>query len=29
MQIYLKNVRGLKTYEQMVDNQFAQKARAL
>jgi NitT/TauT family transport system substrate-binding protein len=29
MQIYLKNVRGLETYEQMVDNRFAEKARAL
>jgi NitT/TauT family transport system substrate-binding protein len=29
MQIYLKNVRGLVTYEQMVDNRFAEKARAL
>lgn len=29
MQIYLKNVRGLVSYEKMVDNQFAEKARKL
>jgi hypothetical protein len=29
MQIYLKNVKGLVSYDQMVDNQFAAKAKAL
>ena len=29
MQIYLKNVRGIETFEQMVDNRFAEKARSL
>jgi NitT/TauT family transport system substrate-binding protein len=29
MQIYLKNVRGTETFEQMVDDRFAAKARAI
>jgi NitT/TauT family transport system substrate-binding protein len=29
MQIYLKNVRGIETFEQMVDDRFAQKAKAI